>query len=448
LAFSAVHPAAAQIEKQAATYDMTMADCLAQTFNQNPELRSLRADIDRAAGTKVVYRSRALPQLSGQIRGGGRQGSLYGSRDLFTTLTAQFSQPLIDIGVPAVWRRGTLEVVLAQQNLNREVTERLHEARTTFLRALFYRDFTRLYEEIDKRLQANVNREQQRLDAGFGNEAALKNAKIQQLNLARDLASLRAEYFTAVTHLVDLCGQDPSGADSGHQELTLPKPTGELQYTQEAVDLTHSTEYALQHRADLKLLQALIEATAADRRAVQAGYFPLVSLTSSGLFIPENALVSKQTSIVHGQDPRTSEYRTGVAVSWRVIDNGQVTGASRRVEAIRQQYELTLHKLEQNIPREFATIEGALEYADARRVALLKSAESAEETLQSIESQVALGQATQFDFLQAQSNLLSVRAGVLDATYAHELARADLDRVAGRYLEFRVETVQPVAAAP
>jgi len=66
----------------------------------------------------------------------------------------------------------------------------------------------------------------------------------------------------------------------------------------------------------------------------------------------------------------------------------------------------------------------------------------AEENLKLIETQVGLGQATQLDFLNAQSNLLSVRAGLEDATYTHELARAELDRVTGRYLQFHFEDVQ------
>jgi hypothetical protein len=33
-----------------------------------------------------------------------------------------------------------------------------------------------------------------------------------------------------------------------------------------------------------------------------------------------------------------------------------------------------------------------------------------------------------------------VRAGIVDATQAHEIARAELDRATGRYLQYRVET--------
>jgi outer membrane protein TolC len=455
----AVLSANAQIEKQAETYDLTADSCLMSTFLQNPEIRRLRADVERALGTKLVYRSRALPQLAGQAQGGFRGGSLYepsntGSNasskklDLFGVLTAQFSQPLIDVGIPPTLRRARLEVVIAQQSLNWEVTERLHEARMTFLQALYLRDLIALYEEIGQRLQANVDSEQQRFDVGTGNEAALKWAKIQKLNLERDLTNLRGDYFSAVTRLAELDGRDLTETRGDAARLRLPRPVGELPYESVKLDVARQTAYALEHRADLKLLQALNDAAQNDKRIVQAGYFPLVSLTASTLFIPQNVLLSKQTGAVPGQDTRSTEYRAGAALSWSVIDNGRVTGASRRAEAARQGYDIVLHKLKQNVARELAAVEGALQNADASHKALVESAAAAEENLKLIETQVALGQATQLDFLKAQNNLLSVRAGILYATYAHEIARAELDHVTGRYLEYRVEAEQPVASVP
>ncbi len=211
------------------------------------------------------------------------------------------------------------------------------------------------------------------------------------------------------------------------RRLSLPKPVGDLRYEPVKVDLPRESAYAVQHRADLKLLQALVDATAADRQTVQAGYFPSVSLTATTLFIPQNLLLHKETAIVVGQDTRTSEVRAGVEMSWRVIDNGQVTGASHRLEATRQAYEIILRKLQQNIPRELATIQGELQNADARREALNKSAAEAEENLELIEAQVALGQATQLDFFKAQGNLLSVRAGLAEACMLTSRARAELD---------------------
>jgi outer membrane protein TolC len=442
LALGATQTTVAQIEKRAETYDLTLEDCLTWTFRRYPDIQRLRTEIEGAMGTRVVYRSRALPQLAAQFNGGLRGGPLYPPSGPFGILTAQFSQPLLDVGIPPTLRRGRLEVVLAQQNLNREVTDRLHEARVTFLRALYYRDLIALHEVIDKRLQKNAESEQQRLDVGTGNEAAVKSARIQKLNLELALSNLHGWYFSSVTRLAELCGRDPGTGVNDARQLWLPKPVGVLPYEPVTVDLPQESAYALQHRADLKLLQALVDATAADRQTVQAGYFPSVSLVSTALLIPQSLLVHKETALVVGQDTRSSEVRAGAELSWRVIDNGQVTGASHRLEAVRQAYEITLHQLQQNIPRELAVIQGELQNADTRREALNKSAAEAEENLELIEAQVALGQATQLDFLKAQSNLLSVRVGIAEATYSHAIACAELDHALGRYLQYYTEDPQ------
>jgi outer membrane protein TolC len=449
----------AQIEKQAQTYDVTLEDCLSSTLTRSPEIEQLRAYVESAAGTRLIYRSRALPQLATQLSVGGRGGDLYIPPDVkavltnsitrlvtnnapvigpqvYSLVTAQFSQPLFDAGVPPSLHRGRLEVILAQQNLNRAITDRLHEARLIFLQAQYLRDLIAIHVELDQHLQANVQSEQQRHDVGAANEAELKAAKIQQLNLELNLTNLRAEYFSTVTRLAEVCGRDPSRNTNGASQVWLPKPVGALRYELVQVDLAQQSSYALQHRADLKLLQALVDATAADKRTVQAGYLPTISLVASGLFFPQSALVSKQTDIVPGQDTRTSELEAGVALTWRVVDNGQVFGAARQLSAIQQAYEITLHKLEQNIPRELATIEGSLQSAKERHEAFVKSVEAAEENLQLIEAQVSLGQATQFDFLKAQTNLLSVREGLVEATHSQEAARAELDHATGRYLDY------------
>jgi outer membrane protein TolC len=426
----------AQIEKQAQTYELTMEDCLASTLTQNPEIQQLRANVESAAGTRLVYRSRALPQLAAQTQDGLRGGTLYPQSGLFSLVTAQFSQPLFDAGVPPTLHRGRLEVILAQQNLNRAITDRLHEARLVFLLSLYLRDLVAVHEELDKHLQANVQSEQQRLDIGASNEAELKAAKIQKLNLELALANLRGYYFSNVMRLAEICGRDPTQRTNGISQLWLPKPVGALRYEPVKINLAQESAYALQHRADLKLLQALVDAAAAEKQAVQAGYLPTISLVASGLFIPQNLLVSKQTDIVPGQDTRTSQLEAGVALTWTIVDNGQVTGASHQLAATQQAYEIMLHKLEQNIPRELATVEGTLQSTDERREAFLKAAEAAEENLRLIEAQVSLGEATQLDFLKAQGNLLSVRAGIAEAMYSHETARAELDHATGRYLEY------------
>ena len=427
----------AEIETQ--PVDLTLADCLAQTFRNNPAIQTLRADVERAAGDKLVYSSRRLPQLATQIQGGYQAGSLYGQAGEFSQLTAQFSQPLIDVGIPPALRRGRLEVALAGQSLNREATDRLHEARSMFLTALHLRDRLALNNEIQQHLQANATGAQQRLDAGLGTRAAVAQAQVQTLNLARELVALSNQYFAATTRLAELTG---TNFGTPTNRVALPHPVGTLTYRLVTIDLPAETAYALTHRADVAFLRTLVAAALADKQIVSADFFPRLTLEASTLFIPSNILLTRQTQSVAGQSTLATELRAGVGLTWRIIDNGQVIGAQRRLEAIRQEYTLALHKLEAVIPRELAGIAGALQTAAAQHDAFVKSAAAAAENLQLIEARLALGQATQLDFLNAQSDLLGVRTGLADAIFTHEIACADFDRATGRYLEFHTGTTQ------
>lgn len=427
----------AEIETQ--SFDMTFADCLAQTFRNNPDIQTSRADVERAAGDKLVISSRLLPQLSTQIQAGYRDGSLYKPGGEFSVLTAQLFQPLIDVGIPPTLRRGRLEVALAGQNLNRIATDRLHATRVAFLSALYLRDLLALYGEILQHLQANATGAQQRLDAGLGMRAAVAQAQVQTLNLARELTALSNQYFAATTRLAELTGNN---FDAPANHILVPRPVGTLTYQPVTMDLPAETAYALAHRADVGFLQVLVEVVAADKQVVTADFFPRLFLEASVLFIPENTVLSRQTQVVPDQSMLATEERAGVGLTWRVIDNGQVIGARRRLDAVRQEYALALHKLKEAVPRELSAIAGALQTAAARHDAYDKAVATAAEYLQLIEARLALGQATQLDFLNAQSDLLSVRVGLINAIFSHETACADLNRATGRYLDFQTSAVQ------
>ena len=327
-------------------------------------------------------------------------------------------------------------MLIAEHNLNLAVTGELHKLRLAFLRALLFRNLIDLHQQIEKRLEANVESQQELLDAGASTRQAVMQAEIQALNLKPSLAAYQQQYFEARTQIAELIGRDMSGQPPDIERVRLPWPTGDLSYEPVELDLERESARALKQRPDLLLLREAIEAAGAEKRMVRAGYFPFITLTASGLLIPENVLLSRQTDVVPGRETRATEYRAGPALSWRVVDNGQVTGASRRAESVRQIYQITLRRLEQNVPRELARVAQTLENADARLGALQKAVAATEENLKLVETKVVLGEATQLDFLNAQRNLLWVRTGVLQAVYDHASARAQLDRVTGAYLNF------------
>src|SRR5439155_5150922 len=119
-------------------------------------------------------------------------------------------------------------------------------------------------------------------------------------------------------------------------------------------------------RSDLTLLRALIRAAGEDKQMIQAGYFPFVTLVAFTQYVPVTKVLTRKPEVVPGREARDTESRFGAEFSWQVIDNGRVTGASRRVESGRRALAVTLQRLEENVPRELAILARALQTVDAK----------------------------------------------------------------------------------
>ncbi|MBI5683446.1 MAG: TolC family protein [Verrucomicrobia bacterium] len=413
-------------------HPVTLAECYAQTLEQNLDIRRQHAGMEAAAGAKMVFTARALPRASMSGTAGYSGGSLYGPGGPFAVVQTDVSQPLFDMGMPASLRRGRLEVIIAQQTLNGAVTAQLHATRLAFVRALAARRLFGLHQQIETHLQANVRSAQQRFDAGIASRQHVRQAEIQLLNLKPALSKAQRDYVNAVTEL-DQCRGTKQVAKG---PLLLPEPTGSLEYAALKIDLEKETAQTLQRRPDLALLRELIKAAGEEKRMVQAGYYPFVALRAFSQYFPDVGVFGVRPEIVSGQDARQSETRYGAAFTWQVIDAGKIRGAASQVESARQTMEITLRRLEENVPRELRVLARTLETIDARLAALKQSASEAEELLKLVEARVKLGEATQLDFLNAQTNLLSTQRGILLAVFENETARAEFDRVTGRYLNF------------
>lgn len=411
---------------------VTLAECYTQTLERNLDIQRQRAGVEQAAGVKTVFTARALPRASMSGSAGYSGGTLYGPGGPFAVFQTEASQPIFDMGIPASLRRGRLEVIIAQQTLNRAVTEQLHATRLAFLRSLAARRLFDLHQQIETHLQANVRSAQQRFEAGMTSRQNVRQAEVQLLSLKPALSKAQRDYVNAVTDLDECLGSKPAAKG----KLQLPEPTGNLEYAALKIDMEKEGSRAIQRRPDLVLLRELIKAAAEEKRMVQAGYYPFVALTAFSQYFPETAVFGVRPEIVSGQDARQSETRLGAAFTWQVIDAGKVRGASSRIESGRQTMEITLRRLEENVPRELRVLARTLETIDARLAALKKSAAESEEMLKLVEARVKLGEATQLDFLNAQTNLLSTQRGILLAVFENEAARAEFDRVTGRYLDF------------
>jgi len=347
-----------------------------------------------------------------------------------------FTQALFNAAIPPSRRRGDVDVLIAQQQLNVAVVEQLHSARLAFYAALYNRALQSIRQDQRRRLEENVVSEKQRYEAGLIDRSAFTSATVQARELDSQIEEAHRAYAEARLKLAEAMGRDLG------PEATLPDAEGELQFAPVFVDVDSETAAAMERRADLKLARLFVRAANEDLRIIEAGYYPLVEARVSGEYIPVSGIHREGTS--RRTDDISSEIRAGGAYTWSVIDNGKVRGAAMMQRSTREMNELTCRKLEANVGRELLRIHHDLEATGARQESLAAASAAAEQSALVVAQNLAGGLASQFEYRLTQNGFLETKSGLLDATYQHNLAAAEWDRATGRYFQFSEDTAQNV----
>src|SRR5438067_9168385 len=118
---------------------ITLDTILNATLEKNPAIQQAKANLERAAGRRLVLRSIVWPNLKANVpagvQGGDRAGST--STKLFGFARGSFTQPLINAAILPSLRRGDIEVLIAEQQLNLAVEQQLHSARVAFYSSIY-----------------------------------------------------------------------------------------------------------------------------------------------------------------------------------------------------------------------------------------------------------------------------------------------------------------------
>jgi outer membrane protein TolC len=111
-----------------------------------------------------------------------------------------------------------------------------------------------------------------------------------------------------------------------------------------------------------------------------------------------------------------------------------------RQRAAREINELVLARLEAEVPRELTRIQNNLARLATRQASLERASTVAEQTVTDVLNNLAQGLSSQLEYRTAESSYLQTKAGVLTVAFQQSLARAELDRVTGRYFQFSDDT--------
>ena len=412
---------------------ITLDAALARTLAHNPQIAQARAAVEEATGERLLFHARALPNLEINlptgVQGGDRAGQ--DANEPFAFVEADLQQPIFDAAISASSRRGDLAVLIATQRLNVAIVTRLHAARIAFYTALHDSALEQFGRSQQRRLDENRRSEEARYAAGAVTRGALASATLQARELDPQIEEAHRAFGAAQLELATALGANLEAT------AQLPSPDGQLTFAPVEFSLDKATAAALERRADLRLARLLLQATREDERIAASGSLPRLEFTLLGRYIPEAGLREANSGTSQrADDIITSEISPGLGYTWRVLDNGEVGGAVLRARALREINALRLRQLERSVGRELAALQNNLRAIAARHASLLQAVEVAEKNVAAVEQSWQQGLASQLEFRTAETGLLATRRGLLDATYAQNVARAEWDRATGRYFQF------------
>ncbi len=418
---------------------LTLEEALRRTVEKNPAIQKARLDVERASGKRLIFRSIALPDALIGVAGGDQGGDRAGqkSNQPFGFGYGGFTQPLFEAAIPASYRRGDIEVLIAKQRLNMAVVEQLYAARVAFYTGAYNRSFQQLGQEQKQHLQAISDAQKARYESGLAQRSAFISAGMLTRELDPRLAGADRAYQGAVLQLAELMGDDLSGRNP------LPQLESELSYQPIPFDVAAATTAAMDQRADLKLARLLVRAAHEDERIMEAAYYPAINATVGGDYIPVSGVRRQSEGSPHRTDDIiSSEVRAGAAYSWKVIDNGKVTGAVQQRRSAREINELLLRKMEADVPRDLSRIHNNLEAIAKNYSSLTQATTAAAQSVSTVNENLSSGVTSQMEYRLAENASLEIKTSLLKLTYEQNLALADLDRVNGRYFQFSDDHTQ------
>jgi outer membrane protein TolC len=418
------------------SHAITLERVLQVTLEKNPAIEQAKSGLEQAAGQRLVFRSVAWPDVGLGVPAGVQVGHRAGENGVkgFAVGRGSLDQTLFNAGLPASMRRGDVEVLIAQQQLNVAVVEQLHTARLAFYAALYNQSLESIRREQQRRLEENIATQRTRFEAGLTNKSALTSATVQASELNTQIESAHRAYLDAQLQLALAMAINPA-------KTSLPEPEGELQSIPLRVDLDSETAAALQRRADVKLARLFVRAANEDQRIIEADYYPIITGSINGEYVPVSG-IHRQGSTSKTQDFIGSEMREKAAYTWYVVDNGKVGGADLRARSAREINELTCRKLEANIPRELSRIADWLKATEERERSLVGASDASEKSARVIQQNVASGLASPLEYRVTQNAFLETKSGLFEAIYQHNLAVAEWDRATGRYFQFSNNTTK------
>jgi outer membrane protein TolC len=236
--------------------------------------------------------------------------------------------------------------------------------------------------------------------------------QVQVLTEQQRLLSLENDYAKQKINLARMVGLPPNDQYEITDEIPY-SPAGPL-------TVEDALQQAFQQRADLKAAEAELRAAERAHAAARAERYPSASFTGDygGIGVNPAQLQTTFTATASLKIPLWQGGRAGADV-----EQADATVAQRRAE-----YEDLQGQIESDVRSAFLDLQAASSQVEVAQKNLQVSREAAELTHQKLEA----GVSTTVDYTQAQESVTNAEFDLINAIFAHNIAKLSLARAMGR----------------
>ncbi|WP_420129285.1 TolC family protein [Longimicrobium sp.] len=420
---AAPQPAAAQSAAAQATPAVTLEQAVRLAHESNPQVVSATGSIASAQAAERSARGAYLPSLSASVGSSLAGSSVIGTPAAGTTLGGTTDS--YSAGLSASWdvytggRRGAERTAAQADTRAAEATLTAQRADVTlqvqraFFEVLRTEDLTAVAQSRIQRAEEGVTAAQQRLSLGSATRSDLLRAQLE-LNTARgDLLQAQTERDAARLALGRLVGAD---------DAVTATRGGESQ----VAALTDADASALMARIEAQApsvlaARAATEAAAAGIDAARSQYLPSVSVSTGYGWNSQNPALDES---------RTS-WQVGVGVSYPIFNGYQREESVVRARTQQAAAQAQLADAQRGVRTDAARALGQLRLAGERITLAEQAVTAAQEDLRVQRERYRLGSSTILDLLSSQEAVVQAESGLVTARYDFQVARAELDALAG-----------------
>lgn len=398
---------------------LTMQESVDVALRNNRALAAAQQENVKARGRIVEARSEALPELSFDIAAthtGDKPEATFGRQDNYT-MSANLSQALYKGGrIRAGLRAASLFTDFSVEGVREAERGITATVRRTYLDVLLQEELTSVQGQTLELASRNLD------DVRLSREAG-KASKFDVIRAEVEVAQAKAA-LTEAESALRLGRKRFLNALS----LDLDTPfelTDELSYSAVMIDEEVASKLALANRPDLARARLTVEMQKEAVTAARSSVLPQIFMTG----VWEGGT---QSRFDFGSAGAWQEgWQVGLSASLSLFDGMQTRGKVIQDRAALEQFKLMSLDLEQNILLEvkeaILNVRNAQELANSRR----EEVRLAEESERLARDRYKAGKSTQLDILDAQLALSIARSGLANATYSHQLAVLELERVTG-----------------